>query len=332
MKVDFHFHLEEGPYSLQWLQRTARALMNTQRIDEDTASQKNTKSWAEKAVELLDTRIKQGCFSAEWIQLYLQTGRERGIKRFGIVDHLYRFIEFKPYYEQFMILDETPLGRLQKTWLDQVCTYSMDDFLHAVRQAAKQDEALSIGVEADFFVGGEDQLKALLDRYSLDYIIGSVHFYEGWGFDNPDTKMQFEAFDLELLYTKHYETVKKAISSGIFDFIAHLDNMKVFGYRPDEASLMHHYNEIAIALRDADMATEINTGLLYRYPVQEMCPSPSFLQVLFEQGVPITLSSDAHFPDDIGMHLEDALQLAKNTGYKDIVYYKNRQRYSFNLE
>jgi histidinol-phosphatase (PHP family) len=326
VKVDFHFHLEEGPYSLQWLQRTGQALANTTN-DDFIAGKSHTRDWIDKICQMMLTRMEQGCFHENWIQRYLQKGRERGIQRFGVVDHIYRFVEFKHYFEQFMLLDDTPLGRLQHKWLDQVCTCSIETYLKAMRKIAEREDDLSIGVEADFFIGGEKQLQALLAPYELDYVIGSVHFLDGWGFDNPEARDRFHTADLESLYDRHYDTVKQAIASGLFDFIAHLDNLKVFGFRPDEAKLLPKYREIASSLNAAGIGSEINTGLLYRYPVKEMCPSPSFLQALFEQNVPITLSSDAHFPDDIGMHLDDALNLAKSTGYREIAVYKNRQRF-----
>jgi histidinol-phosphatase (PHP family) len=103
--------------------------------------------------------------------------------------------------------------------------------------------------------------------------------------------------------------------------------MKVFGYRPDEILLQPYYIEVAAALKKANLATEINTGLAYRYPIKEICPSPLYLQTLFEHQIPITLSSDAHFPDDIGTQLDEAKELARQTGYKEIVYFKNRERY-----
>lgn len=326
MKVDFHFHLEEGPYSLQWLQRTGQALVNTTN-DDFIAGKSHTRDWLDKIFQMMQTRLEQGCFHEDWIQRYLLKGRERGIQRFGVVDHLYRFVEFKSYFEQFMLLDDSPLGQLQQKWLDQVCTCSIETYIKSMRKIAEREDDLSIGVEADFFIGGEKQLQALLASIDCDYVIGSVHALDGWGFDNPEVQNRFQTADLESLYDRHYDTVKQAIASGLFDFIAHLDNLKVFGFRPDETKLLSKYREIASALSSAGIGSEINTGLLYRYPVKEMCPSPSFLQTLFEYHVPITLSSDAHFPDDIGMHLDDALNLARDTGYREIAVYKNRQRF-----
>lgn len=325
MKVDFHFHLEEGPYSFGWLRRTAQALEQVF-PNESIGNQPNTLRWMTRMTDLLNTRLKEGCFSEHWLKAYLELGQSRGIQRFGIVDHLYRFDEFRDYYEKYILLDESRLGQLQKYWLDRVRIGSIEDYLKVVRRLQSQGYPLSIGVEADFFPGGEQELQALLAPYELDYVIGSVHFLDGWGFDNPETKEKYEEKDLLALYLHFFEHLKQAAASGIFDIIAHLDNLKVFNYRPDEEKLLEGYDDVAAALKRANVATEINTGLAYRYPVKEMCPSPVFLSRLYAHGVPITLSSDSHFPDDIGTMLDDAVELARRTGYKEIVYFDKRKR------
>lgn len=330
MKVDFHFHLEEGPYSFGWLQRTARALENAP-DESPIAHSNNTLPWIMEQSKRLQTRLEEGCFSDRWMERYMTLGKKRGIERFGIVDHLYRFDEFQPYYEKYMTIDDSDLGRLQRYWLDRVKIGSIEQYLEAVRRMQDKGYPISLGVEADFFPGGEAELKALLDRYELDYVIGSVHFVDGWGFDNPEVKHLFEQRDLLELYRHGFEHVKQAARSGLFDIIAHLDNLKVFNYRPDESLMQELYDDVAATLKAADVASEINTGLAYRYPVKEMCPSPSFLSRLHAHGVPITLSSDSHFPDDIGTMLDEAAELARATGYREIVYFKNRKRISVPL-
>ncbi|CAM4104811.1 PHP domain-containing protein [Paenibacillus alkaliterrae] len=326
MKVDFHFHLEEGPYSTGWLQRTARALENVHRGSGRLDRSSHSLEWIGQLTELLRERVERGCFSPEWLAYYFELGKERGIGHFGMVDHLYRFTEFRPYYEKHMILNESPLGRMQQYWLDRVCVTSIEPFIQAVRKAQQDGYPVSLGVEADYFPGGEEELGELLSRYELDYVIGSVHFLDGWGFDNPETQHLFAEKDLPALYNQLFETVKGAAASGLFDMIAHLDNLKVFNYRPDESVLLPMYEDAAAALKKADVATELNTGLAYRYPVKEACPSPAFLQVLQRHGVPITLSSDSHFPDDIGTMLDDAAALLDRAGYTEIVYFKEGRR------
>ncbi|WP_426454707.1 hypothetical protein ACP26L_18390 [Paenibacillus sp. S-38] len=44
MKVDFHFHLEEGPYSFGWLKRTAHAIQATS-ADNGQPAALHTKEW-----------------------------------------------------------------------------------------------------------------------------------------------------------------------------------------------------------------------------------------------------------------------------------------------
>lgn len=327
MKVDYHLHLEEGPYSMRWLDRTNEALNYFEPLDE----QKHTRLWLEKSMKRLADRLNKGAYDPSWLDYYLQEAKRKGLSEVGIVDHLYRFKETRAYFEKNLDLSDTEIGRKQRIWLDQVMTESMADFVKAINEAKPQWAAegitLRLGMEADYFPGSEEELKELLGVYDWDYIIGSVHYIYGWGFDNPDTKDHFENFILEDLYSDFFTVVEKAIRSGIFQFVAHLDNLKVFNYRPDENLLVHHYENIAKALVETDTATEINAGLYYRYPVKEMCPSPAFLDVLVRRGVALTTSSDSHFPDDIGAYIGQNTQTLLEKGITEIATFQNRKRF-----
>lgn len=326
MKVDLHFHLEEGPYSLRWLTRTLQALSATEPRPNEALGH-HSLGYAEEMTQLLSNRMQDGCFSEEWLDRYLTKGRERGIKHFGIVDHLYRFRECRSYYEKHMLLDDSPIGKLQQKWLDQVCVASLPDFVNFIKEAQKKRPDLALGIEADFFQGGEAELGEILSGYDWDYVIGSVHFVDGWGFDNPETKNEFIGKDPVELYGDYYELLRQACKSNLFHIIAHPDNLKVFGFRPEnERELLPYYHNIAEVMKKCDVITEINTGLAYRYPIAESCPSPLFLSVLAEHGVPLTLSSDSHFPDDIGMLLDEAHTDAVELGYKELAVFRGGKR------
>ncbi|WP_137791819.1 histidinol phosphate phosphatase domain-containing protein [Bacillus sp. E(2018)] len=326
MKVDYHLHLEEGPYSFRWLDRTNLALDHFHPLQEKP----HTIEWLKKAESRINNRLNKGCYSEEWLDLYLEEALNKGIKEVGIVDHLYRFRETRSYYEKYMDVTSPEIGPLQQKWLDQVMTESIYEFVTAINQAKKRWEQkgviLRLGIESDYFPECEDELRELLSLVEWDYIIGSVHFLNGWGFDNPETQDRFQSLDLLNTYEEFFGVVEKAIKSNLFDFVAHLDNLKVFNHRPDEEKLLPFYHQIADALVETDTATEINAGLFYRYPVKEMCPSPSFLSVLVNKGVLFTLSSDAHFPDDLGKHVSDNVNTLKNLGCKELVTFHKRRR------
>jgi histidinol-phosphatase (PHP family) len=326
MKVDYHLHLEEGPYSFRWLDRTNQAIEHFHPLSE----QKHTYEWLNNSMERLSNRVKKGSYDSTWIDLYLIEAKRKGLREVGIVDHLYRFKETRAYFEKYVDISHSELGNKQRNWLNQVMTESMADFVTAITEAKKRWAAegitLRLGIEADYFPGGENELTNLLGSYEWDFVIGSVHFMNGWGFDNPETQHLFLKYDLNCLYQDFFNVVEKAIRSKLFNFVAHLDNLKVFNFRPDESLLLHHYEKIAVALIETDTATEINAGLFYRYPVKEMCPSPKFLDVLINKGVSFTTSSDSHFPDDIGAFVDLNTEILLNKGIIEIATFEKRKR------
>lgn len=332
LKIDYHLHLEEGPYSPNWLNRTFEAINH---LDNNFQSP-HTREWMLEQTEKLHKRLMGGPFSMEWLDLYLQQAKHLGIQEVGIVDHLYRFKEYKPYYEKHIHLKEDELGKLQRKWLDQVCVESRDEFIELIEEAKQKWKEngvkLHLGIETDYFLAGEEELRGILEDHPYDYVIGSVHFFNGWGFDNPKTQDLFLNYDLFTLYDEFFQVVEKAISSKLFDFVAHLDNLKVFGYRPDEEKLMPAYRRIAKRLVESNTATEINAGLYYRYPIKEMCPSPAFLKVLAEYQVPLTVSSDAHYPDDLGKFVEMQLEALQNAGIHEVVTFENGEKIKHQIE
>jgi histidinol-phosphatase (PHP family) len=43
-------------------------------------------------------------------------------------------------------------------------------------------------------------------------------------------------------------------------------------------------------------------------------------------GIPVTLGSDAHKPDQVGRHFNEALAMLKQVGYTRITRFRNRKR------
>lgn len=326
MKVDYHIHLEEGPYSLSFVEKSLKAMEHFSPAQSD----RQTKEWLVQSIKMMDKRLDEGEYSSWWLDFYLQEALNKGIKEVGIVDHLYRFKETRDYFTKHIDVHSNEVGRKQANWLDKVMVRQLKDFVTFISSEkekwASKGVTLRLGIEADYFVGGEDELNALLNEYDFDYVIGSVHFFNGWGFDNPELQYIFQQYNLEELYTNHFETVKAAAKSGLFDFIAHLDNIKVFNYRPNEANMVEVYRNVAKALAEEDIVTEINPGLYYRYPVKEFCPSPLFLKILIEEGVKLITSSDSHFPNDLGIYSDEIQSMLLSEGVKEIATFHKRKR------
>lgn len=233
---------------------------------------------------------------------YIQAAIDRGIDIFGFSDHAP--MEFDPKYR---------MGFAQ-----------MREYEAAVQSAAKryQDRIqIRLGYEVDWLPGYMDD-RVL--RAEVDYLIGSVHFIDKWGFDNPEFIGRYEGADLKGIWKEYFDLVAKMAKSGLFDIVGHLDLIKVFKFIPD-----CDIGELAApaldAVAEADMTVEINAAG-FRKPVGEAYPSQTLLKMAFERGIPVTFGSDAHTPEQVGYKQAEIHALAKAVGYTEAADFIRRKR------
>ncbi len=163
----------------------------------------------------------------------------------------------------------------------------------------------------------------------IDYLIGSCHFIDGWGFDNPDNIHGFESRDIDRVYSDYFTILEKLVLSGAFNIIGHFDLVKKFGHRP-RSDFSNRIRRIARECAARDVAVEINTSGL-RKPVREMYPSADILSILFDEGVPLSLGSDAHSADEVAHEFALAAQAARTAGYRRVSGFEKRRRYDIPL-
>ncbi len=170
-----------------------------------------------------------------------------------------------------------------------------------------------LGIEADYFPGRQADIAALLNSQPFDYVIGSVHYLDGWGFDNPANLAGFEGRDIDDIYRAYYETVGDVAETGLFTIIGHLDLVKKFGHRP-AGDLSLDVDRLMQRLSRSQVLVEINTAGLRR-PVGEIYPQLEVLIKAREAGLGITFGSDAHHPSEVGRDFALAGGLALSAGY-----------------
>jgi histidinol phosphatase-like PHP family hydrolase len=76
--------------------------------------------------------------------------------------------------------------------------------------------------------------------------------------------------------------------------------------------------EVVRILVENDAETEINLGLYDRYPVKKMRPSTHLLDLLVAEGVTFTMSSDSHYPNDLGIYTDQIKNMLVEKGVKEI--------------
>ena len=180
-----------------------------------------------------------------------------------------------------------------------------------------------MGLEADYYEGCERFLGSWLPAQEFDFVLGSVHFIDGWGFDNPEERHIWDAADVTATWRRYFDVLTRLIDSNLFDAVGHMDLPKKFGYRPSDRDLREMVQPVLDRIADAGMGIELNTSGL-RKPVGEIYPSPMIVSMAREREIPICFGSDAHSPGDVGDRFALAFNLAREAGYTD--YFKIRQR------
>jgi histidinol-phosphatase (PHP family) len=239
----------------------------------------------------------------------VETMRRRGVDRLGVVEHAYRFVEAR--------------GILTVPWAEARCRYELQPYLDFIFGARADGYPILVGVEMDYVPGREDAIRAFLDRAPWDFVIGSVHVLGDWAVDRAEEAGRWAEADPAAVWDAYHATQIQAVHSGLFDVLAHPDLPKIFGHRPP-TPLTRWHRELARALAAAGMAIEVNSAGL-RKPVGELYPEADLLVAARAAGVPATVGSDAHTPEEVGEGLFEALAHLARAGYDELAYVAGRR-------
>ena len=233
---------------------------------------------------------------------YIQRAIDLGIDIYGFSEHAP--MDFDPEY---------------RLAFEEMQAYT-DDILTA-KEHYKNDIRILLGYEVDYLPGHMDERVLHAD---VDYLIGSVHFIDKWGFDNPEFLSGWKTKDIDEIWQAYFEATEAMAKSGKFDIVGHLDLIKVFKFMPKQDTRILAKDALK-AIKKSNMVLELNTAGL-RKPVAEIYPSKALLQEAYALDIPITFSSDAHTVEQIGFGYEEVITLAKEVGYTKAVTFQARDR------
>jgi len=205
----------------------------------------------------------------------------------------------------------------------------LDEYVEKVRRAQRDYPQLTIrlALEVDYLPGHEGWIRDLAARHPWDYFIGSVHYVsDTWAVDSPYKLSEWKHRDTFEVWSIYFERLTMAAESGLFEIIGHADLPKKFGHRPTQ-NCTPLYERFLAAAKKHNCAIELNTAGL-RKDCKEIYPSRQILQLAYQKGVPITFGSDAHAPEEVGMNFAEAIQLAREVGYKECWQLANRRNKS----
>ncbi|MBS0011224.1 MAG: histidinol-phosphatase [Bacteroidales bacterium] len=238
-----------------------------------------------------------------WPEDYISRAHEEGLSELGFSDHLTLTDEQQDWSIRPALLGE---------YIDRVL--KLKESVNGIK--------VKVGLEVDWFPGKEEDIYRAISSLPLDYVIGSVHFMGEGSVDlGPD---YYENKDIDRLFASYFKLIAEAAGSGLFDFMAHPDLVRIFRYHPS-VNAEQMYRFMAGEMKKYGVAFEINTNGMNK-PLNDFYPDRRYLHVFLEEGVPVCVNSDAHSPARLGQYFNDAYRLIAGIGFTEMVTFDRRIR------
>ncbi|MBN2824230.1 MAG: histidinol-phosphatase HisJ family protein, partial [Campylobacterales bacterium] len=125
------------------------------------------------------------------IDEYIQRAIALGVQIYGFSEHAP--LEIDPHY---------------RLAFEQMSRYEAD-ILNA--KATYQDKIdIRLGYEVDFL---PNYLDERIFNAKVDYLIGSVHFLDNWGFDNPEFIKEYQSRDINGVWIEYFGAIEQMARS-----------------------------------------------------------------------------------------------------------------------
>lgn len=254
---------------------------------------------------------------------YVQSSIAAGLEEIGFSDHLGR------YYL-------TP-SQKKRYWDWGMSEQNLDRYISEienVREIFKGRITIKTGLEIDYIEGAEEMLEKILSRYSFDFYLASIHCLPAFSWKHLATYTKKDTWPI---YDAYFKMVRSAISSKIFDSIAHLDFIWRYVKWPNSQT-PEVFSFIIDAIRHAtenNVAVEINSnGYLWSqlYQIEGGDPFQTFLKSIHDNKARITVGSDAHKPEFVGKAFPEITALLIKNGITNYCTFDKRKRIDNKIE
>ena len=172
-----------------------------------------------------------------------------------------------------------------------------------------------------------DQIRQMVADNEYDFIIGSSHCVDRCDLCMPDF---FVGKTKEEAYERYFEDVLYHVEHcPVFQVYGHIDFISRYGGYADPTLTYDQYapvlDRILRGLIDQGKGLEVNTSG-FRYGLNRTHPQFDILKRYYDLGGRIvTVGSDAHRPEDIASHFEQAHTLLLAAGFQEVTRFCKQQ-------
>lgn len=214
--------------------------------------------------------------------------------------------------------------------------------INSLKRKFREKLDIYLSLEIDYIPGVTKPFDQIKKECGLDYTIGSVHLIkspvknEYLFLDGPDTNYThgLECLyhgDIKKMVRDYFYQVNEMILEQKPDVIGHIDKIKMNNkgryFSENEKWYQNLLEESIDLIKETDSIVEINTRGLYTKKSPAFYPDMNFAKICQKHKIPMTISTDAHHPDELLLYFDEAAIMLKESGYDSIrIYDKGRWR------
>lgn len=247
----------------------------------------------------------------------LEQAVKLGFEKIGISDH---FIVHKgfPQSPSLNLLQDYHAPHIYRVDFEKAVKDFKAHYEHIHTVANKYPLKIYVGAEVDYFDydGWKEGFEYFKSECRPDYCLSGNHFLflpDGRIIDPRDLSLAGSIKEQKKVVSNHYKMLCKAIASGLFDFIAHIDYMRRVEKNLNEDFRQDKENVVE-CLAKHNIPTELSTkGLRKENP--DYYPAVWLADLLIEKNIPIVISDDAHQISELGSQFDKAESYLQSRNY-----------------
>lgn len=203
----------------------------------------------------------------------------------------------------------------------------------------KEKINIFLSLEMDYIPGISWDFSVLKNKCNLDYTIGSVHLVRNpnkeklWFIDGPKSEIYDEGLNevfngnIKEGVSHYYNQINNMILLQKPDILGHFDKIKMHNHDRYFSEKEQWYKNLIKKslklIREKNTIVEVNTRGIYKKRSKSLFPGEKILEDIYMLKIPITLSSDAHHPNELNKYFEEAKYILKNIGFKNLMCFSD---------
>lgn len=215
-------------------------------------------------------------------------------------------------------------------------SYCQKQFDETLRVKEKYSGLLEVlqGIEIGQGIYRKELTQKVLDTFDYDFVLGSLHNLENM---EDFYFLDYGKYDVYNLLEAYFKGLLELCQWGAFDSLAHLTYPLRYIVAREKLNVdMSRFSEIIDAIFEClvrdNKALEINTSGLFM-DLKDTLPNIEYVKRFKEAGGKyVTIGSDSHYAERIGQGIEKGIQIAYDSGFRQITVFRKREPFLLNIE